>query len=132
MHFHSRQDKFIFQPFLKWSKLGNWDIDFWIFRHHFYIMRKNFQKFERGWNAAEKFWIGNNESMKLQNQSNLMNWSFNIVCYHEISLNWLKTTVCETDFIPLLSTSIYINGSLFSLWLEHWKQYSKHKTNFQI
>jgi hypothetical protein len=36
------------------SFVGNCDIDFFIFRHHFCITRPKFLKFERDQNAAEK------------------------------------------------------------------------------
>ncbi len=43
------------------------DIDFFIFRHSCSTTMPKFQKFQRGQNSAEKFWIGINESKKLQN-----------------------------------------------------------------
>ncbi len=45
-------------------------IGIFIFCHPFHIMRQ-FPKFEIGWNDSEKFWIGNNESEKLQNSMEL-------------------------------------------------------------
>jgi hypothetical protein len=45
--------------------LGNCDIDFFISRHCFHIMRPKFQKFKRDQNATEKFKIVINESEKL-------------------------------------------------------------------
>ncbi len=43
-------------------QLGNWDIDVFIFRHRFQIMRLKFLKFSRDQNGAENFQIGINES----------------------------------------------------------------------
>jgi hypothetical protein len=34
--------------------MGNHDIDFYIFHHHFQIFRPKFLKFERGQNATEQ------------------------------------------------------------------------------
>jgi hypothetical protein len=47
--------------------VSNCDIDFFIICHRFCITGKKFPKFERGQNAAEKFQIGNNESVQLLN-----------------------------------------------------------------
>jgi len=38
----------------KW--IANCDIDFFVFRHRFYIESPNFPKFERVQNSAVKFW----------------------------------------------------------------------------
>ncbi len=43
------------------SVVGSCDIDFFMFRHRFRIMRLKFLKFERVQNAAENFCIGLNE-----------------------------------------------------------------------
>ncbi len=51
--------------------LGNYGINFFIFRHRFHIMRPIFRQFERGQNAAKKFQIGNNKSEKLQDSTKL-------------------------------------------------------------
>jgi hypothetical protein len=47
--------------------LGNWNIKVFYLLHPFSVMRQKFLKFRIGQNAAEKFWIVNNESVKLQN-----------------------------------------------------------------
>jgi hypothetical protein len=41
--------------FFPLTKLGNCDIDYFIFRKPFWIMCLKFPKFERVWNVAEKF-----------------------------------------------------------------------------
>ncbi len=46
--------------------MGNYDIDFFIFRPHPHITTLKFPKLERDQNAAEKFQIDINESTKLQ------------------------------------------------------------------
>ncbi len=47
------------------QKLGNCDIDFFIFRYRFHIMRLKYLKFARDQNAAKNFLIGNTESAEL-------------------------------------------------------------------
>ncbi len=43
-------------PVIDWVEVGNCDIDFFIFRHWFWIARLKFTKFERDQNASEKCW----------------------------------------------------------------------------
>jgi hypothetical protein len=45
--------------------VGNFDIDFLIFRHHFHIMSLKFPKFDRVWNVAKIFENCERKSAKL-------------------------------------------------------------------
>jgi hypothetical protein len=49
------------------AKLGNCDIDIFVFRHHFHIMSLKFLKFERVQNGAKKLKNCKNNSEKFQN-----------------------------------------------------------------
>ena len=64
-------------------KVGNCDIDLFIFHRCFCIMIPKFMKFKRGWNAAENVRIGINEIVKLL-KFNQRGWNYleiNIIYY---------------------------------------------------
>ncbi len=69
----------VMSSYLVWLPLGNCDVDFYIFRHCFHIMRLKFLKFKRGQNASENFL---NFSKECKNSQKLTSLMFTSVKFH--------------------------------------------------